>query len=114
MKSAIFWLSLVFFALSISALVASAEDAPADDTVIVLDPLQTPEELALPETASDSAVEHAQFGLSTANQARDQAPDLGREFGQQVSERAGSLDAGEGIRDQHVDARADNASARRH
>lgn len=41
-------------------------------------------QIPLPDTAASQAQEASAFGLETANKARD----LGRDFGQEVSERA--------------------------
>ncbi len=46
------------------------------------------EEIALPEEASETAVENAAFGIETANRAREEARESGREFGQDVRTRA--------------------------
>jgi hypothetical protein len=45
-------------------------------------------EIKLPDAASDRARDASAAGLSTANQARDMKGDLGRDFGQSVSEAA--------------------------
>ncbi|HKW39502.1 MAG TPA: hypothetical protein VJO54_17010 [Burkholderiales bacterium] len=45
-------------------------------------------EIKLPDAASDRANEASSFGLSTANRAREMKGDLGRDFGQSVSEAA--------------------------
>lgn len=44
--------------------------------------------IVLPATASDKAREASAFGLGVANRAREARGDLGREFGQSVSEAA--------------------------
>ena len=44
--------------------------------------------IALPATASPRAQERSAFGHSVANKAREARGDLGREFGQSVSEAA--------------------------
>jgi hypothetical protein len=44
--------------------------------------------IKLPETASPRAQDASAFGLGTANSARENQGDLGREFGQGVSEAA--------------------------
>ncbi len=44
--------------------------------------------ITLPETAAPRAQEASAFGLETANQARELNGDLGRDFGQAVSEAA--------------------------
>jgi hypothetical protein len=48
--------------------------------------------VALPDTASDRAHDASAFGLGTANRAREMQGDLGREFGQGVSEAARARD----------------------
>lgn len=45
-------------------------------------------EIKLPDAASDRARDASAFGLSTANKAREMKGDLGRDFGQSVSEAA--------------------------
>ena len=45
-------------------------------------------EIKLPDAASDRARDASAAGISTANQARDMKGDLGRDFGQSVSEAA--------------------------
>lgn len=45
-------------------------------------------EIKLPDAASDRARDASAAGLSTANQARDMKGELGRDFGQSVSEAA--------------------------
>lgn len=49
-------------------------------------------EIKLPDAASDRARDASAAGLSTANQARDMKGDLGRDFGQSVSEAARAKD----------------------
>jgi hypothetical protein len=49
-------------------------------------------EIKLPETAAPRAQEASAFGLETANRARELKGDLGRDFGQEVSERARARD----------------------
>jgi hypothetical protein len=44
--------------------------------------------ITLPATASPKAVDSSAFGLDTANKAREMQGDLGREFGNEVSEAA--------------------------
>lgn len=48
--------------------------------------------ITLPDTASARAREASAFGLGTANSAREMQGDLGREFGQGVSEAARARD----------------------
>ena len=48
--------------------------------------------LALPPTASSRARDASAFGLGTANSAREMQGDLGRDFGQGVSEAARARD----------------------
>jgi len=45
-------------------------------------------EIKLPDAASDRARAASAFGLSTANKAHEMKGDLGRDFGQSVSEAA--------------------------
>lgn len=45
-------------------------------------------EIKLPDAASDRARDASALGLSTANKAREMKGDLGRDFGQSVSEAA--------------------------
>jgi hypothetical protein len=45
-------------------------------------------EIKLPDAASDRGRDAAAFGQSTASKARDMKGDLGRDFGQSVSEAA--------------------------
>jgi hypothetical protein len=45
-------------------------------------------EIKLPDAASDRAQDASAFGLSTASKAREMKGDLGRDFGQSVSEAA--------------------------
>lgn len=45
-------------------------------------------EIQLPDAASDRARDASAFGLSTASKAREMKGDLGRDFGQSVSEAA--------------------------
>jgi hypothetical protein len=45
-------------------------------------------EIRLPDSASDRARAASAFGQSTANKAREMKGDLGRDFGQSVSEAA--------------------------
>jgi len=49
-------------------------------------------QIKLPDTAAARAQEAAAFGLATANAARDANGDLGRDFGQAVSEAARAQD----------------------
>ena len=49
-------------------------------------------EIKLPETAAPQAREASAFGLETANSARELKGDLGRDFGQGVSEAARERD----------------------
>lgn len=44
--------------------------------------------LSLPESASQQAVESAQFGLDTANEARERGREFGQERAQEARERA--------------------------
>jgi hypothetical protein len=60
--------------------------------------------IALPEEASEEAVENAAFGLDTANQARE----LGREFGERMAEDARDGNVSEQIRDEALDRAADH------
>jgi hypothetical protein len=53
-------------------------------------------EIQLPDAASDRAREASAFGLSTANKAREMKGDLGRDFGQSISEAARAKNAGKG------------------
>jgi hypothetical protein len=53
-------------------------------------------EIRLPDAASDRAREASAFGLSTANKAREMKGDLGRDFGQSVSEAARATNMGKG------------------
>jgi hypothetical protein len=94
------------FAVSLAGLLLSPisyADETTDDTVTVVDESDTPEDvvshITLPDAASDSGSEHSEFGLGVANQARD----LGRDFGQQISEQA---------RDAHTGGAADSRPAR--
>ncbi len=48
--------------------------------------------ITLPATASPRAQESSAFGLGTANAAREMKGDLGRDFGQAVSEAARAQD----------------------
>ena len=48
--------------------------------------------ITLPTTASPRAQESSAFGLGTANSAREMQGDLGRDFGQAVSEAARAQD----------------------
>jgi hypothetical protein len=45
-------------------------------------------EIKLPETASPNAQDAAAFGLGVANKAREMKGELGRDFGQEVSQAA--------------------------
>lgn len=45
-------------------------------------------QIPLPDTAASQAQDASAFGLETANRARELKGDLGRDFGQEVSERA--------------------------
>jgi hypothetical protein len=96
---------IVYLGFSLVGLLLSPigyADEVTDDTVTVVDEGNTPADVAnlisLPDAASDSGREHSQLGLGVANQARD----LGREFGQQMSEQA---------RDAHANAAGGNAGS---
>ena len=64
--------------LEVTMDVVPANAAPGASTKVI----------ELPESASDRARERSAFGHSVANRARESRGDLGREFGQSVSEAA--------------------------
>ena len=88
MNQSKFWL-LLSIAGCLSAPLAYADDAATDDSVTVAAEGETPDEvanqIALPDAASDTAVEHSAFGLGVANQAHQ--GDLGRDFGQSIADQ---------------------------
>ena len=53
-------------------------------------------QIRLPDAASDQGREASAFGQSTANAAKDMKGDLGRDFGQSVSEAARANNPGKG------------------
>jgi len=53
-------------------------------------------QIQLPDAASDRGREASAFGQSTANAAKDMKGDLGRDFGQSVSEAARANNPGKG------------------
>ena len=117
MNQSKFWLMLSI-AGCLSAPLAYADDAATDDSVTVAAEGETPDQvanqLALPDAASDTARQHAAFGLGVANAAHDPAGATGRDFGQQVSIDAREL--GEQMRqdmqsNQHAAAGAANAGS---
>lgn len=73
--------------------------ADEEGTISLVDENSTPDQVAgiieLPKSASDTAVENAVSGLTTANSARQ----LGREFGEQMAEDAQGNDISDQIRD---------------
>lgn len=79
-----------------------------DDTMIVIEEGDTPEDIvniiSLPMQASDMAHENAVSGQETANLARE----LGREFGQAKAEEARNSNMGEQMREAHVPDHANN------
>ena len=83
-------------ALAASALAAPAAQAQQQDdldvTMKVVPANATAgsalSEIKLPDAASDRAGAASSFGLSTASKAREMKGDLGRDFGQSVSEAA--------------------------
>jgi hypothetical protein len=99
-------------ALGLAACVG-ATLALAEDTITVVGSDGTPDqilnEIALPDSASDNAREHARFGQTVANQAHDQASTMGHDFGQQVSSDARDLGA-----QLRQDVQADHAGAGGH
>lgn len=90
------WLILLGAAFSLGLQAQpSAGDAPDEDTIMVLEegaqPDQEFEVIALPERAADSGRDNAAQGLETANQARQE----GRELGRQIAEEARSANPAE-------------------
>ncbi len=84
---------LIGFALLMAGLISvtpalAQNEATGQDTMDVVEPGQTPEEvdrrITLPESASEQGVESSRKGLETANEAREK----GREFGQERAEEA--------------------------
>jgi hypothetical protein len=63
---------------------------PADTSAGAAGEIKLP--ITLPATASPRGQEASVFGLETANKARELQGDLGREFGQAVSEAARAQD----------------------
>src|SRR2546426_824329 len=63
---------------------------PADTSAGAAGEIKLP--ITLPATASPRAKEASAFGLGTANSAREMQGDLGRDFGQGVSEAARAQD----------------------
>ena len=99
--------------LALGLFLASPSYADEDDTMIVLEDGDTPEDIVqlieLPGAAADTAKDAALFGHETANQAKE----LGREFGQSVADDAKLGTQGADIRAEvrdnaRRDARGDN------
>src|SRR5262245_30573402 len=97
MKRFLLNLALAIFALA-SAGEAWAQQDDLDVTMKVLPANATPgsavTEMKLPDAASDRAREASAFGQSTASKAHEMKGDLGRDFGQSVSEAARENNAG--------------------
>lgn len=82
--------SILIIALSLllAGLIAASPAMAQEDSMQVVEPNETPEDvdrkLTLPESASQQGVESSSQGLDTANEAREK----GREFGQERAEEA--------------------------
>src|SRR5512139_1246008 len=102
MKQSNLWLILSIAGVLTSPMVYAEDTAMDEDTVTVVDEGETPEDVAntitLPDAASDVAHERAAFGQGVANQAHEQAQELGRDFGQDVSEQARNRELSNEIR----------------
>jgi hypothetical protein len=90
-KRYLFCVALAAFALDAPAARAQQQD-DLDVTMKVVPANATAgsalSEIKLPDAASDRAGAASSFGQSTAAKARDMKGDLGRDFGQSVSEAA--------------------------
>lgn len=103
----LFGLGLIFNG---PAFAQEADDpVEGDDTMTVIEENEEPEEidntLALPEDASPTGIEHSQFGIDTANQARE----LRREFGEQRAAEARQGNRDEAVRQDIVEQARQNA-----
>ena len=96
---------LLFLGLAgcFTAPLAFADDPMDGDTVTVVDDSTTPTDvvnrIALPDSASDTARERSSFGAGVANDAQDPNTQMGKGFGQQVSQDAQSRDLGDQVRE---------------
>jgi hypothetical protein len=87
---------LIIAALALAAPAAAlAQDELDGVEMDVMEADETPNEastrvLTLPEDASDTAREHAQFGLDTANSAREGGAQLGQDAAEAARERGGA------------------------
>jgi hypothetical protein len=94
------------FVLALGLMLGGTAYADDDLSMDAVDLDETPEEvlnaIALPEDASETGVASSEFGIDTANQARE----LGREFGERMAEEAREGNVGQQIRDDIGDARA--------
>jgi hypothetical protein len=110
MKQSNPWLMLGIAAL-LSVPLAHADDSTTtvDTSIVVADDGESASDvvnhIALPDSASDTASEHAAFGQSVANQAHDRGDMTGREFGQSVADQVRQDVQG----NQHAAAGAGNA-----
>jgi hypothetical protein len=93
----------------LSAPFVHADDTATTDDAVVAGSSDTPDQVAnsLPDSASDNAREHAAFGQSVANQARDRGDMTGREFGQSIADQVRQ----DAASNQHASAGAANASS---
>jgi hypothetical protein len=97
-KIPVFLFAAIAFA---AAPMAQAQDDLEGVEMDVMDAEGTPNDastkvLALPEQASDTAREHAQRGLDTANSAREGGAEFGAAISDAAREGAGGGDDGEG------------------
>lgn len=93
MKQFIPYLTLVVFAFAPAGAARAQQQQDDLDVTMKVVPADASagsalSEIKLPDAASDRARDAAAFGLSTASKAREMKGDLGRDFGQSVSEAA--------------------------